>query len=34
MKKMAPSTRQNGELVHWWVLVHYDQCMVDEIVQV
>jgi hypothetical protein len=22
MKKRGPSNGQNGELVHWWVLVH------------
>jgi hypothetical protein len=23
MKKRSPSSGQNGELVHWWVLVHF-----------
>jgi hypothetical protein len=22
MKKYSPSYKQNGQLVHWWVLIH------------
>jgi len=23
MKKRSPSNEQNGQLVHWWLLVHF-----------
>jgi hypothetical protein len=23
MKKCSPSSEQNGQLVHWWLLVHF-----------
>jgi hypothetical protein len=25
MKKRNPSSGQNGQLVHWWMLVHYSR---------
>jgi hypothetical protein len=25
MKKRSPSNGQNGQLVHWWLLVHFNQ---------
>jgi len=29
MKKRSPSSGQNGQLVHWWLLVHSGQWAAD-----
>jgi hypothetical protein len=30
MKKRNPSSGQNGQLVHWWLLIHSGRCSVQQ----